>query len=78
VNNAIAPTMHRAATAITTRRDRIESIFSLTADIVHGDFGFNRGTACLRCSLAVLAAANFARARAALLAAARLSGDHGV
>jgi hypothetical protein len=48
-------------------------------DVVHGAFGFDRGAAFFLCLFAAdLASAAFARARAALLAAARLSGDHGV
>jgi hypothetical protein len=45
----------------------------------HGAFGFGRGAAFFLCAFAMyLVAPAFARARAALLAAARLSGDHGV
>jgi transcriptional regulator with XRE-family HTH domain len=47
-------------------------------DVVHGAFGFDRGAAFFLCLFATDLAAAFARARAALLAAARLSGDHGV
>jgi hypothetical protein len=47
--------------------------------VVHGGFGFDRGAAFFLCVFATdLAPAAFARSRAALLAAARLSGDHGV
>jgi NAD-dependent DNA ligase len=46
---------------------------------IHGCFCFNRGATFFLCPFAAdLASAAFARARAALLAAARLSGDHGV
>jgi hypothetical protein len=49
------------------------------AGVVHGAFGFDRGAAFFLGIFATdLAPAAFARARAALLAAARLSGDHGV
>ena len=45
----------------------------------HGAFGFSRGEEFFICVFGTaLAPAAFARARAALLAAARLSGDHGV
>jgi hypothetical protein len=48
-------------------------------NVVHGAFGFDRGAAFFLCLFATdLASTDFARARAALLAAARLSGDHGV
>ena len=51
----------------------------MLAAVVHDAFGFDRGAAFLLCVFATdLALAAFARARAALLAAARLSGDHGV
>jgi hypothetical protein len=47
--------------------------------VVYGAFGFDRGAAFFLCLFATdLASTAFARARAALLAAARLSGDHGV
>ena len=51
----------------------------IAAGVVHGAFGFDRGAAFfLFVFTTVFVAAAFARARAALLAAARLSGDHGV
>ena len=51
----------------------------MPAGVVHGAFAFGRGAAFFLCVFAAdLAPAVFARARAALLAAARLSGDHGV
>jgi hypothetical protein len=58
-------------------RDRIENIFD---GINHRAFGFDRGAAFLLCAFAtdMVAALAFARARAALLAAARRSADHGV
>jgi hypothetical protein len=47
--------------------------------VVHGAFGFDRGAAFFLCSFATdLAPAAFARSRVALLAAPRLSADHGV
>jgi hypothetical protein len=51
----------------------------LKQPVVHRAFGFNRGAPFLFCTLATdFEVAAFARARAALLAAARLSVDHGV
>jgi hypothetical protein len=51
----------------------------MPAGVVHVAFGFDRGAAFFLCPFATdLASTAFARARAALLAAARLSGDHGV
>jgi hypothetical protein len=47
--------------------------------IVYGAFGFDRGGAFFLCLFATdLTPVAFARSRAAMLAAARLSGDHGV
>jgi hypothetical protein len=48
--------------------------------VIRAAFGSDQGAAFLLCAFAtdLVAAAAFARARAALLAAARLSGDHGV
>jgi hypothetical protein len=47
--------------------------------VVHGAFGFDRGAAFFLCLFDTdFASVAFARARAALLVAARLSGDHGV
>jgi hypothetical protein len=49
------------------------------ADVVHGAFGFDRGAAIVFGLFGTdLAPPAIARSRAALLAAARLSGDHGV
>jgi hypothetical protein len=51
----------------------------MLAAIVHDPFGFDPGAAFFLCASATdLAPPAFARARAVLLAAARLSGDHGV
>jgi hypothetical protein len=51
----------------------------MLAAVVHDPFGFAWGAAFILCAFATdLARAAFARARAALLAAARLSGDQGV
>ncbi len=63
---------------------RVIALFALKKPVahdavVHGAFGFGRDVAFFFCVFATdLAAAAFTRARAALLAAARLSGDHGV
>jgi hypothetical protein len=47
--------------------------------VVHGAFGFDRGAAFFLCLFGTdFASVAFARSRAALLAAARLSGDHGL
>jgi hypothetical protein len=51
----------------------------MPAGVVHGAVGFDRGAAFFLCLFGTdLAPTAFARSRAALLAAARLSGDHGV
>jgi hypothetical protein len=48
-------------------------------DVIHGAFGFDRGAGFFLSAFAPdLAALAFALARAALGAAAHLSGDHGV
>ena len=55
------------------------SIAPCPLGVVHGVLGFDRGVDFFLCVFGTtLAPAAFARARAALLAAARLSGDHGV
>jgi hypothetical protein len=47
--------------------------------VVHGALGFDRGAAFFLCLFGTdFASVAFARACAALLAAARLSGDHGL
>jgi hypothetical protein len=50
----------------------------MQAAVVHGAFGFDRGAEFFHCAFATdLSPAALARARATLLASARLSYDHG-
>jgi len=56
----------------------LDRSISYPPNAVHGAFGFDREAAFFLFAFAAASLAAFARARAALLAAARLSADHGV